>query len=77
MIKKFNKFKIRDVYIDDINESLNSLNEDKMTDYLSKNFQKLTSEIQKLQKNVERIGNEINNIHNDINNIVKLNNLKR
>jgi len=48
----------------------NKLNEDKMTEYLSKNFQKLTSEIQKLDK-------KINLIVNEINNITKLNNLKR
>lgn len=62
----------------------NELNEDKISDYLSSNFQKLTSEIQKINKKIDKIVDEINNINYklnnivvDLNKIVKVNNLKR
>ena len=46
------------------------LNEDKMMDFLSDNFQKLTKEIQKNREDIQHVVDELNNI-------VKVNNLKR
>ena len=64
MIKKFDDY------------DLEKLNEDKMMDYLSSNFQKLTSEIQKTNKKLDKVVDEINNIHSKIDNLIKINNLK-
>jgi len=46
------------------------LNEDKMMNFLSNNFQKITKEIQKNSENIQHVADELNNI-------VKINKLKR